>query len=134
MTSVAVIIFNAFVGLARTAVNAEDNDEAQAIGKLRAALDPSSQANGTCLDKRMVLEMGPGVNKLLQDLGMEANPALQEARVIPLYSATMHLMCDRCGLVDTKLKKCGAGNCQARYCSRACQKLAWKDHKAECIG
>lgn len=40
-------------------------------------------------------------------------------------------MCENCCAVARKLSSC-ARCCSAWYCSVACQKAAWKDHKPFC--
>jgi hypothetical protein len=40
--------------------------------------------------------------------------------------------CERCGRTDVKMRLCG--KCRAaRYCSEACQRAAWKQHKKTCV-
>jgi len=40
--------------------------------------------------------------------------------------------CDHCGKVESNLQRCARCK-KSQYCSRDCQKSAWKTHKSECV-
>lgn len=54
-------------------------------------------------------------------------PAGSQAR----ERAQKQIECESCGLVLIDVKRCGRCRCAA-YCSQACQKQHWPQHKKEC--
>lgn len=109
----------------------------EAVGVLRPMVVKITVVSGTrrIWEPVFVLPRDPAetFSKALWDAKVDAATPAHNL-VIPDDTAYVGRIdaCNWCGKEDAELKKCGACG-TTRYCSRACQKKHWPNHKPVCI-
>ena len=86
------------------------------------------------LEKRQITSVGMKIKELISPNSLESHfgKAIKETIVRRLFTKQVHLQkCASCSKSYKTLKRCGRCK-KVKYCSVACQKDDWKNHKTQC--